>query len=57
VKAKVIPVHAEGVKVWLHSFLTMALDGDKWLASCPSHFILAEENLVPTEYEVVCARE
>jgi len=31
--------------------------GDKLLASCPSHFVLAEGNLVPIEYEVVCTRE
>jgi len=43
--------------VWLHSFLTLALDGGEWLASCPNHFILVEGNLVPIEYEVVCARE
>jgi hypothetical protein len=27
-----------GVKVELHIFLTLALDGGEWSASCPSHF-------------------
>jgi hypothetical protein len=28
-----------GVKVWLHdAFLTSAIDGGEWSASCPSHF-------------------
>jgi len=26
------------VKVWLHTFLTSALDGDEWSASHPGHF-------------------
>jgi len=29
----------------------LALDGGKWLASCPEHFILGEETLVPPEEE------
>jgi len=27
-----------GVEVWLHSFLTLALDGSEWLTSCLGHF-------------------
>jgi hypothetical protein len=28
----------EEAEVWLHVFLNLALDGDEWLASCPSRF-------------------
>lgn len=38
VKSKVIPVHAmnayRGCRVWLHPYLTRALDGGKWLTPC-----------------------
>lgn len=29
--------HVGGVEVYLHSDLTLALDGGKWLVSCPGH--------------------
>jgi hypothetical protein len=31
-------MHIGGVEVWLYAFLTSALDGSEWSASCPSHF-------------------
>jgi hypothetical protein len=31
-----------GVEVQLHAFLTLALDGGEWLASCPSSSILGK---------------
>jgi regulator of sirC expression with transglutaminase-like and TPR domain len=31
------------VEVQFHAFLTIATDGDEWLASCPDHFILREK--------------
>jgi len=30
------------VEVQLHTFLTTALDGSEWSASCPSHFTLGK---------------
>jgi len=32
----------EEVKVKVHSFLTLALDGGEWSVSCPSHFTPVE---------------
>jgi len=32
----------EEVKVQVHSFLTLALDGGEWSVSCPSHFTPGE---------------
>ena len=37
------------VEVQLHSFLTMALDGDECSASCPRTLHSGKELLVPTE--------
>jgi len=37
VKLGVCP-HHEAILVWLHSFLTLLLDGGEWSASCPGHF-------------------
>jgi len=37
-----------GVEIQLHAFLTMALGGGEWLASCPSYFTPREEPLVST---------
>jgi hypothetical protein len=31
-----------GVEIQLHAFLTSALDGSEWSASCPGHFIPRE---------------
>jgi len=28
-----------GVEIWLHTFLTLALDGGEWSASCPGCFL------------------
>jgi hypothetical protein len=45
-------IKAHGVvEVYLHSFLTSALDEGKLLASCPSHFNPKKKPLVPTEEE------
>jgi len=30
--------HEAGLEVWLHSFLTSALDRGEWLTSCPGQF-------------------
>jgi len=58
VKAKVFPVHAMKACRRSEGMAPLILNlGDKLLASCPSHFVLAEGNLVPIEYEVVCTRE
>jgi hypothetical protein len=38
----------DGVEVWLHSFLTLSLDGGELLASSPS-FILKKRTPVPME--------
>jgi len=37
---KVDSIHAikRGVEVYLHSFLTSALDEGEWSGSCPAHF-------------------
>lgn len=50
-KAEVL-VHAmkesgEGVEVWLHAFLTSALDGGEWSAFRPGRFIPGERTPVP----------
>jgi hypothetical protein len=36
-----------GVKEYLHVFLTSALDGDEWSASCPDRFTPGKEPPVP----------
>jgi len=36
-----------GMEVWLHVFLTSALDGDEWSASRPSRFTPGKEPPVP----------
>ena len=41
--------------VWIHPFLTSALDGSKWPASRPNRFFPGEETPVPTEWEAVWA--
>jgi hypothetical protein len=38
----------EGVKVWLHVFLTLALDGGERLALHPGCFTPVERSLGPT---------
>jgi hypothetical protein len=37
-KADSIHAIKRGVEVYLHSFLTSALDGGGWSGSCPAHF-------------------
>jgi hypothetical protein len=32
-----------GVEVYLHAFLTSALDEGEWSASCPCHFTVREK--------------
>jgi hypothetical protein len=39
------------VEVQLHAFLTLALDGGEWSASCPGCFTPGKESLVPTGYK------
>jgi len=36
-----------GVEAWLHTFLTLALDGGEWSGSCPGCFTLQER--APTQ--------
>jgi len=36
------------IEIWLHAFLTSALDGDEWSASRPDYFTCGERPLVPT---------
>jgi hypothetical protein len=36
-------MHIGGVEVYLHAFLTSALDGGEWSASCLCHFIPREK--------------
>jgi len=36
-----------GVEVQLHSFITLALDGDEWSAWCPNHFTLQKRSWYP----------
>jgi hypothetical protein len=43
--------------VQLHSFLSSALDGREWSASCLGRFTPAEENHVPIELEAGWAPE
>jgi hypothetical protein len=47
------PHHADvwEVEVYLHAFLTSALDGAEWLASHPGCFTLHESTPVPTGKE------
>jgi hypothetical protein len=42
-----------GMEVWLHAFLTLALDGDEWSAALAT----GKEPLVPPGQEVGCAPE
>ena len=42
----------EGAQVWLHSFLTLVLDGGEQLTSCPSHLTPKERSPVHTKEEV-----
>jgi hypothetical protein len=39
----------KGIEAKLHSILTSALDGGKWLTSSPSHFTARETAPVTTE--------
>jgi hypothetical protein len=39
-----------GMEVWLHPFLTSALDGDEWSASRPRHFTCGER--APGAYRI-----
>ena len=52
-KSNVIPAYTikayRGLGVYLHSFLTSALDGGQWPSSCRGRFIPAKEPSVPTE--------
>jgi hypothetical protein len=42
------------MEVKLHEFVTSALDGGRWLASCPSHALaLGKEFPVHITYEIV----
>ena len=38
----------EGVGIYIHSFLTLALDGGKWLISVPGRFTLGKEPRYPS---------
>jgi hypothetical protein len=43
-----------GVELYLHAFLTLALDGSKWSASCPSHLTPRERaHILKTTYYLV----
>jgi hypothetical protein len=42
IKQNVIKTYG-GVDEYLHTFLTSALDGSEWSASCPGRFILVEK--------------
>jgi hypothetical protein len=44
-----IPWNIDGVDVWLHSSLTLALDGGELLISYPGHYTLGKGPLVPFE--------
>jgi hypothetical protein len=46
-----------GVEVYLHGFLTPALDGSEWLISHPGHFTPRETATVTTAYGAVWAPE
>jgi hypothetical protein len=46
-----------GVKVWLHAFLTSALDGDECSASYPGRIIPGETIPVPIRQEAGWASE
>ena len=52
-KSNVTPTHTleayGGLGVYLHSFLTSALDGGQWPTSCRGRFTTAKEPSVPTE--------
>jgi len=37
--------HVWAVKVQIHAFLTLTLDGSEWSASCPGHFNPRETTL------------
>jgi hypothetical protein len=39
--------HKGRVQVWIHSFLTLVLDGGEWLTSRPGRFTLGEERRHP----------
>jgi hypothetical protein len=42
-----------GVEIYLHSFLTLALDRGEWLSVRPGRFTsTGGQNPIPTEYEV-----
>jgi hypothetical protein len=36
IKIENLELYTVGEEVWLHSFLTSALDRDRWLTSCPA---------------------
>jgi len=50
-KVNCVPVRAlrqsGGIEVWLHSFLTSAVDAGEWLTSLPGHFIPSKESQYP----------
>lgn len=35
--------HTRGAEVQVHSFLTLALEGDEWSTSCPGHVTSGKE--------------
>jgi len=41
------------MEVHLHAFLTLAVDGNDWSASCPRHIALENESPVPTGWASV----
>lgn len=55
VKVKVVPLHAMkvcgGQEVWLHSFLTLALDAVEWSVSRLDCFTARKRTAVQTELE------
>jgi hypothetical protein len=46
-----------GMDIYIHIFLTLALVGGEWSASCPCCFALGTEHLVPIGYEAGWAPE
>jgi len=54
-----VPHHKDvlGVEVYVHAFLTLSVDGDKWSAARPGHFTLREELTKRIEQEAGWAPE
>jgi hypothetical protein len=47
----------KGVEVYLHVFVTSALDGSEWSSSRVGRFTPTKETSVPNEYEAECVPE